>query len=172
ACWSTRAPPPRRRAAHRRRRSWRAARPRRASPASRSGSAAAGSSTTFGSRPPQRDRMYWIRFLISASFLVFGESCSSSLPSTLIFGFVVRCFMRAASASGLPLYFAAVSLKEGPSFFAETEWHLVQPLFFASASAAETSTDCAGASDHASAPQTPSNRQVTFTEPPLNSSYP
>src|SRR4051794_9196291 len=111
--------------------------------------------------------MYWMRFLISASFLVFGESCSSSLPSTLTFGFVVRCLNRVASASGLPLYFSAVALKEGPSFLAETEWHLVQPLFFASASAADTSTDCAEARDHASAPQSPSVRVLTFMAAPL-----
>src|SRR2546423_7016313 len=87
--------------------------------------------------------MYWIKFLISASFLVFGDSCRSSLPSILIVGLVVRCLNSVACASGLPLYFSAVALKDGPSFFAVTEWHFMQPLFLASASAAATSTFCA-----------------------------
>src|SRR5688500_20355481 len=89
--------------------------------------------------------MYLTTFLTSASFVVFRLSCSPSLPSTLTLGLVVRCLKSAASASALPLYLAAVSLKGGPSFFAETEWHFRQPLFFISASAAATSWACAPA---------------------------
>src|SRR5687768_12515264 len=99
--------------------------------------------------------MYATTFLTSASFLVLSASCSSSLPSTLIFGLVVRCLTSVACASGLPLYLAAVSLNEGPSFLALTEWHFMQPLFFVSASAAATSTACAYASDTAAAAHRP-----------------
>ena len=45
---------------------------------------------------------------------------------------------------GLPLYLAAVSLNAGPSFFAVTEWHFMQLLFFASACAASASTAWTG----------------------------
>ena len=39
------------------------------------------------------------------------------------------------------LYLAAVSLYDGPSFFLSTEWHLLQLLLLASASAAATSRE-------------------------------
>ena len=53
-------------------------------------------------------------FFTSASFLVLSASWRSSWPSTLTIGLVVRCVKSFCSASGLPLYFAAVSLKAGP----------------------------------------------------------
>src|SRR5262245_40589816 len=103
-------------------------------------------------------------FLISPSLLVFRLSCISSLPSTLILGLVVRCLKSAACASGLPLYLAAVSLKEGPSFLADTEWHFMQPLFFISASAPATSTDWACTGAIAAAAQSPiTNLQRIFS---------
>src|SRR5262245_63347134 len=108
--------------------------------------------------------MYAMTFLISASFLVLRESCISSLPSTLTLGLVVRCLRSAACASGLLLYLAAVSLKEGPSFFALTEWHFMQPLFFISASAAATSW--AGAlSDHPK-PAASARPAIALIDPP------
>src|SRR5262245_59769442 len=92
---------------------------------------------------PQRVRMYWMAFLSSASFPAFSAACVSSAPPILIFGFVVRCATSFCSASALPLYLAATSLNDGPAFFAETEWHPVQPLFLISASAAAVSCACA-----------------------------
>src|ERR1051325_9137245 len=89
--------------------------------------------------------MYAMTFLISASLFVLMISCRSSLPSILTVGPVVRCLKSVASASGLPLYFSATDLYDGPSFLALTEWHLKQPLFFMSASAAPASAFCAWA---------------------------
>src|SRR5262247_3073222 len=103
-------------------------------------------------------------FLISASFLVLRESCISSLPSTLTLGLVVRCLRSAACASGLPLYFSAVALNEGPSFLALTEWHFMQPLFFISASAAATSWADA-LSDHPK-PATSARPAIALIDPP------
>src|SRR5512133_2917553 len=50
------------------------------------------------------------------------------------------CLVSFSSASALPLYFLAVSLKDGPSFFLSTAWHLRQSLFFSRAWAASAST--------------------------------
>src|SRR6185369_2821079 len=98
-----------------------------------------------GASPPSKKRenycarIHCTTFLISPASFVLSALCSSFLPSISIMGLVVMCLVSLSSASALPLYFLAVSLKDGPSFFLSTAWHLRQSLFFKSAWAASAS---------------------------------
>src|SRR4029079_3242590 len=74
---------------------------------------------------------YWdsthLTSVLRSASLAATFGCFLPSPSSLT---------RFASASALPLFFAATSLKAGPTFLVFTSWHPMQPLFFARSSEA------------------------------------
>src|SRR6185369_13025356 len=89
---------------------------------------------------------------LTSSGLDLTAGCPSPLDSFAV---------SVASASALPLYLAAISLKPGPTFFeASTLWQLRQPALFASASCALAALEAANAIDATTA------IAISFIQPP------